>query len=416
MTTNQSPNPASRPREGIFAGLNVLDFTWAAAGPIVTKQLSDNGATVVKIESGTHPDSVRLGAPFKDSKPGINRSGFFADFNSSKLSVAVDMRSAEGKELVLRMAARADVVAENFRPGVMDRWGLGYERLHELNPRLIYLSSSLYGADGPWSGLAGFGAQGAAAAGIHGLTGWPDRPPAVPKGAYTDSTSPRYAMSALAAALVWRERTGRGQWIELSQVESTVGILATQLLQYQLTGTTPGRAGNAAPGRRLHAVLPCAGDDTWIAVEARTDAEWKGLLGVLAGYGDTEPLRKLSAVESLERAAEVERLAAAITAKADRFELMDRLQAAGVPSGVVLSGADLLADKRLRAHGHFWALPHAEMGTLDYNGPAYRFERTPSRLTSAAPLLGEHTDEVMRTVLGLDDAEIRRLHEDGVLQ
>ena len=393
----------------------MLDFTWAAAGPIVTKQLSDNGATVVKIESSSHPDSVRVGAPFKDAKPGINRSGFFADFNSSKLSVAVNMRSAEGKELVLRMASWADVVAENFRPGVMDRWGLGYERMHELNPRLIYLSSSLYGADGPWSSLAGFGAQGAAAAGIHGLTGWPDRR-RLPKGAYTDSTSPRYAMSALAAALIWRERTGLGQWIELSQVESTVEILAAQLLEYQLTGIAPDRTGNAAPGRRLHAVLPCAGDDTWIAVEVRTDAEWDGLLEVLSGYGDPRELRQLPAVQVLERPDETERLAAAITAKADRFELMDRLQAARVPSGVVLSGADLLADRRLRAHGHFWALPHAEMGTLDYNGPAYRFSRTPSRLTSAAPLLGEHTDEVMRAVLGLDDAEIRRLHEEGVLQ
>lgn len=420
MTTSHpgAPGPAGggSQRAGIFAGLNVLDFTWAAAGPIITKQLSDNGATVVKIESASHPDSVRLGGPFKDAKPGINRSGFFADFNSSKLSVAVDMRSAEGKDLVLRLAGWADVLAENFRPGVMDRWGLGYEHVHQLNPRLIYLSSSLYGADGPWSALAGFGAQGAAAAGIHGLTGWPDRPPAMPKGAYTDSTSPRYAMSALAAALIWRERTGRGQWIELSQAETTVEILAAQLLEYQLTGTAPERSGNAAPGRRLHAVLPCAGDDAWIAVVVRTDAEWDGLLGALAGYGDTEPLRKLSAVESLERAAEVERLAAAITVTADRFELMARLQQARVPSGAVLSGADLLADPRLRARGHFVALEHAEMGTLDYNGPAYRFERTPSRLTSAAPLLGEHTDEVMRAVLGLDDAEIARLHEEGVLQ
>jgi benzylsuccinate CoA-transferase BbsF subunit len=402
--------------EGIFAGLTVLDFTWAAAGPIITKQLSDNGATVVKIESGSHPDSVRLGAPFKDAKPGINRSGFFADFNSSKRSVAVDMGSDEGRALVLRMAAWADVVAENFRPGVMDRWGLGYDRMREVNPRLIYVSSSLYGDDGPWSGLAGFGAQGAAAAGIHGLTGWPDRPPAVPKGAYTDSTSPRYAMAALTAALIWRARSGLGQRIELSQVETTVEILAPQLLEYQLTGTAPGRAGNALPGRRLHAVLPCAGDDAWIAVEVRTDAEWAGLLGALDRYGDTEPLRKLTAVQSLDRPAEVERLVAEITATADRFELMDRLQAARVPSGVVLSGSDLLADRRLRSRGHFWALAHPEMGTLDYNGPAYRLERTPSRLTSAAPLLGEHTDEVMRTVLGLDEAEIARLHANGVLQ
>lgn len=402
--------------DGIFAGLKVLDFTWAAAGPIVTKQLSDNGATVVKIESGTHPDSVRLGGPFKDSRPGINRSGFFADFNSSKKSVAVDLGSDEGRRLVLRFAAWADVVAENFRPGVLDRWGLGYEAMSAINPRLILLSSSLYGADGPWANLAGFGAQGAAAAGIHGLTGWPDRAPALPKGAYTDSVSPRYAAAALVAALVHRERTGHGQWIELAQVESTVEILAAQLLEYQLTGTAPDRAGNRAPGRRLHAVLPCAGEDRWIAVEVRNDTEWDGLLTVLDEFGGAGALRGLSAVECFRRAEEVERTAASVTASAEPFALMERLQAAGVPSGVVLKGSDLLADPRLRARGHFWPLDHAEMGTLDYNGPAYRFERTPSRPTSAAPLLGEHSDEVMRSVLGLDDAEIARLHETGVLR
>ncbi|MFI5960330.1 CaiB/BaiF CoA transferase family protein [Cryptosporangium sp. NPDC051539] len=386
---------------GIFDGLHVLDFTWAAAGPILTKQFSDNGADVVKIESRSHPDSVRLGGPFFEAKPGINRSGFFADFNSSKKSVAIDLGSTEGRDLVRRMVTWADVVADNFRPGVLERWGLGHDLLAELNPRAILLSSSLYGEDGPCASLAGFGAQGAASAGIHGLTGWPDLPPALPKGAYTDSVSPRYSMAAVTAALIHRERTGLGQRIELSQVETTVGILAGQLLEWQLTGREPRRSGNRQPGRRLHAVLPCAGEDNWIAVEVRTDAEWRSLC---------EALNLDEAPEDAEQAV------AAVTAGLDRFALMDRLQAAGVPSGVVLRGSDLLADPRLRARGHFWALPHAEMGTLDYNGPAYRFERTPSELTSAAPLLGEHTDEVMRDVLGLDDTEITRLREAGVLQ
>jgi benzylsuccinate CoA-transferase BbsF subunit len=405
---------------GIFSGLKVLDFTWAAAGPIMTKQFADNGAEVVKIESRSHPDSVRLGGPFFEAKPGINRSGFFADFNSSKKSVAIDMGSDEGRALIARMVGWADVVADNFRPGVLRRWGLGHDRLQEINPRAILVSSSLYGEDGPWASLAGFGAQGAAAAGIHGLTGWPDLPPALPKGAYTDSVSPRYAMAAITAALIDRERTGLGQRIELSQVETTVGILAGQLLEWQLTGHEPGRTGNRAPGRRLHAVLPCAadgaGDDNWIAVEVRTDDEWRGLCRVLVELGGEDLAGKLSAVDALGRAQEVEELVAAVTASADRFSLMGRLQAAGVPSGVVLKGSDLLADPRLRARRHFWALGHAEMGTLDYNGPAYRFEKTPSRLTSAAPLLGEHTDEVMRDVLGMDADTIASLRAKGVLQ
>ena len=411
-----SASQPQSPGEGIFAGLNVLDFTWAAAGPILTKQLSDNGANVVKIESGSHPDSVRLGAPFKDAKPGINRSGFFADFNSSKRSVAVNMGSPEGRQLVLGMTGWADVVAENFRPGVMDRWGLGYERMRELNPRLIYLSSSLYGDDGPWSGLRRLRRPGGRRGG-----------------------NPRADRVARPAA---RAAQGRLHRLHLSPLRYVRAGGRAYLARAHRPGPAhravpggehggdPGRAAARVPAhrdrprpRRERRARPSAArgapvrrDDAWIAVEVRSDAEWDGLLGVLAGYGDTGPLRKLSAVESLDRTAEVERLAGAITAAADRFELMDRLQAARVPSGVVLSGADLLADRRLRARGHFWALEHAEMGRLDYNGPAYRFERTPSRLTSAAPLLGEHTDEVMRTVLGLDDNEIERLRTEGVLQ
>ena len=401
---------------GIFDGLKVVDFTWAAAGPIVTKQLSDNGAEVIKIESATHPDSVRLGGPFFEARPGINRSGFFADFNSSKKSVAIDLRTDGGRDLVRRMVARADVVADNFRPGVLDRWGLGHRALHGINPRAILLSSSLYGEDGPWAKLAGFGAQGAAAAGIHGLTGWPDLPPALPKGAYTDSVSPRYAMAALTAALIYRERTGKGQRIELSQLEATVEILAPQLLEWQLTGREPKRSGNRREGRRLHAVLPCAGDDRWIAVDVRTDAEWQGLRQVLDRLSGENVCAALGAIEVFERTDEVEKAVGAITAGLDPMVLMSELQKAAVPSGVVLKGSELLADPALRARGHFWALDHPEMGRLDYNGPAYRFEKTPSRLTSAAPQLGEHTDQVMRDVLGMDGEEIAALRGQGVLQ
>ena len=401
---------------GIFSGLHVLDFTWAAAGPILTKQFADNGAEVVKIESRGHPDSVRLGGPFFEGKPGINRSGFFADFNSSKKSVTIDMKGQEGRDLVRRMVRWADIVADNFRPGVLEKWGLGHETMRELNPRAILISSSLYGEDGPWARLAGFGAQGAASAGIHGLTGWPDLPPALPKGAYTDSVSPRYGLAAVMAALIHRERTGKGQRIEMSQVESTVEILAGQLLQEQLADRQPVRSANREPGRRLHAVLPCRGDDSWIAVDVRSDAEWQGFCQVLISFGGDDITDKMSPIEALGRSDEVELLAATVTQSIDRFELMDRLQTAGVPSGVVAKGSDLLSDVRLRARGHFWSLEHQEMGPLDYNGPAYRFEHTPSRLTSAAPLLGQHTDEVMRDVLGMNDDEIVRLRERGVLQ
>ncbi|MBF9033235.1 CoA transferase [Rhodobacterales bacterium HKCCE2091] len=383
---------------GVFAGLKVADFTWAAAGPIATKQLADNGATVVKVESFKHPDSIRLGGPFIDDKPGINRSGFFADFHSSKLGMSVDMSHPDALEIIRPLIEWADVVAESFRPGVMKKWGLDFDNLRRINPRIVMLSSSLYGADGPWARHPGYGAQGQALAGIHGMTGWPDRPPAMPKGAYSDSVSPRYALSALVAALIHRERTGEGQHVELSQVEATAQLLAPEILAYQVTGEEMTRQGDAKAGSVLHGVFPCEGEERWIAIDCVNEAQRDALSGVLgspASDNDT---------------------VAALTAPWDAFELMAACRAAGVPAGVANKASDLLDDDVLNAHGHFWPLDHPEMGRLNYNGPAYRFEKTPSELRSAAPCLGEHTEAVMTGILGFGEDDIARFRDKGLLQ
>ncbi|MFC3674908.1 CaiB/BaiF CoA transferase family protein [Ferrovibrio xuzhouensis] len=402
--------------EGIFSGLNVADFTWAAAGPIITKQLADNGATVIKIESERHPDSVRLGGPFLRDRPGINRSGFFADFNSSKLSLAVDMTHARASEVVTPLIEWADIVAESFLPGVMERWGYGYEAVRKMNPRVIMLSSSLYGGDGPWSRHPGYGAQGQALAGLHGLTGWPDRPPAAPKGAYTDSVSPRFGTAALLAALIHREKTGLGQYIELSQIETTTMLLTPQLLEYQISGVEQERRGTEKPESILHGVYPCDGDERWIAIEVENDEQWAGLLRVLRQKTMPQSLIDLAAGDARPMGAELDRAMGQATGHWDAFRLMDALLSAGVPAGVALKGSDLLEDRFLRARRHFWPLTHREMGMLDYNGPAYRFEKTPSCLSKAAPCLGEHTDEMLQDVLGFTDRRIDALRAAGVLR
>ena len=401
--------------EGIFSGLKVADFTWAAAGPIITKQLADNGATVIKIESERHPDSVRLGGPFLNDRPGINRSGFFADFNSSKQSIAVDMTHPRASEVIGPLIAWADIVAESFLPGVMARWGYGYEAVRKINPRVIMLSSSLYGGEGPWSRHPGYGAQGQALAGLHGLTGWPDRPPAAPKGAYTDSVSPRFGAAALMAALIHREKTGEGQYIDMSQIETTTMLLTPQLLEYQIDGTEQKRRGTEKPGAVLHGVYPCDGDERWIAIEVEDDAQWAGLLEVLRQKATPEAMLDLAAGYARRMGPELDRIVAQATSGWEAFRLMDALLSAGVPAGVALKGSDLLEDRFLRVRQHFWPLTHREMGTLDYNGPAYRFERTPSHLSKAAPCLGEHTDEVLEGVLGFTDRDIDDLRSAGVL-
>lgn len=395
--------------KGIFEGLKVADFTWAAAGPIATKQLADNGATVVKIESFKHPDSIRLGGPFIDDKPGINRSGFFADFHSSKLGIGVDMNHEDALEIIRPLIEWADIVAESFRPGIMKKWGLDYDSLRKINPRIIMLSSSLYGADGPWSQHPGYGAQGAALAGIQHMTGWPDMPPAVPKGAYSDSVSPRYALSALTAALIHREKTGEGQYVEMSQIEATAQLVAPQLLDLQVTGTEAQRAGNLKPDAILHGVYPCAGEERWIVLECETETQWQALAGLL-GDADGLGTARTKGTDALNACV------AGLTAPMDAFELMQSCREAGVPAGVVYKGSDLLEDPILEARDHFWPLHHEEMGTLKYYGPAYRYDKTPAELRSASPRLGEHTDQVLSEILGFTAEDLAGFRDRGLLQ
>jgi benzylsuccinate CoA-transferase BbsF subunit len=393
----------------IFSGLKVLDFTWAAAGPIITKQLADNGATVVKVESSKHPDSIRLGGPFVGGTPGINKSGFFADFNSSKLGLALDMSHPRAAEVIEPLIAWADVLAESFRPGMMARWGFDYESVSRINPRIIMLSSSLYGPDGPWAQHPGFGAQGAALAGFHAMTGWPDRPPAAPKGAYTDSVSPRFGTAALLAALIHRERTGKGQNITLSQIETGIMLLSPELLQMQLNGIEPTRQGNHDARSLVHGVYPCAGSENWIAIEVRDQTTLERLIKVLWPLGDT-PACLICATDADAIDAEaIDDAMGSATASWNSFDLMQALREADVPAGVAFRGNDLLEDPVLRARGHYWPLDHSEMGTLDYNGPAYRFSVSPTELRHASPTLGQHTEEILSDILQLPAATIADL-------
>lgn len=395
----------------IFAGLKVLDFTWAAAGPIITKQLADNGATVVKVESSKHPDSTRLGGPFAGGTPGINKSGFFADFNSSKLGLALDMSHPRAAEVIEPLIAWADVLAESFRPGMMARWGFDYERASRINPRLIMLSSSLYGPGGPWAEHPGFGAQGAALAGFHTMTGWPDRPPAAPKGAYTDSVSPRFGSAALLAALIHRERTGKGQYITLSQIETGIMLLSPELLQMQLSGSEPMRRGNRDERALVHGVYPCLGTENWIAIEVRDETTLQRFINVLWPLGDTP-----ACLVSATNADAIDTAIGAMTAHWNSFDLMQALREADVPAGVAFRGNDLLEDPVLRARNHYWPLDHSEMGTLDYNGPAYRFSVSPTELRHASPTLGQHTEEILTNILQLPAATIADLKAAALLR
>jgi crotonobetainyl-CoA:carnitine CoA-transferase CaiB-like acyl-CoA transferase len=409
--------PSSRnasQQRGVFEGLKVVDFTWAAAGPITTRHLGDHGATVVKIESAKHPDSLRVGPPFVDGKPGINRSGFFAQFNPNKLSIALDMTSSTGRGLARRLILEwADVVVDSFTPRVMPGWGLAYADLSTARPDLIMLSTCMQGQTGPYRDYAGFGDQGAALSGFFMLNGWPDRDPATPNGAYTDMATPHFGAAALLAALDYRARTGRGQHIDLSQIECGVHFLSPQVLDYTVRGHVPGRMANRSLRAAPHGVFPVQGDDCWIAIACETDAQWAALVRVMGSpaWATCTTLQ--------ERLANEDSLAASIaqwTAPQDGGVLQERLISAGVPAGVVHKALDLFDDPQLVHRNHFVALEHPEMGAWKYDQLGFKLPDSPSHLHSAAPLLGQHTELVVKQFLGCSDAEYQLLLDSGALQ
>jgi benzylsuccinate CoA-transferase BbsF subunit len=339
----------------------------------------------------------------------------FVLLNPEMESVALDLSTPDGRRLARLLAERADVVADNFAPGVMARLGLDAGALREARPGLVTVSSSLFGQSGPQCDYPGFGGQGSAIAGFNHLTGWPDREAHGPYGTITDSLSPRYLAVAVTAALLERRRSGRGRAIDLSQIEAGLHGLAEMTVRFSASGEVLRREGNRDERAAPHGVYPCRGDERWIALAVHSDAEWKALLDVLGRPAWGADPRYASASGRLGAAAELDARLAAWTAASAAEELAARLQAAGVEAGVVQTPADLLRDPQLAHRGHFVPLRHGHLGELPFERCGFRLSETPGCLHAPGPLLGEHTAPILAGLLGLGEEEIGRLERDGVL-
>lgn len=396
-------------------GVRVADFTWVGAGPFLTKPLADHGADVIKVESRTRTDPIRSMAPFRDGRPGVNRSGYFANRNSSKRSICLDLKTARGKDLALELIAQSDIVASNFTPGTMDRLGLGYKEALAVRPDVIYLEMPMQGNAGPHRDFRGYGLTIAAAGGLLGLTGHPDRPPVGTGTNYPDHVpNPLHAAVAVLAALRRRRRTGESQYIELAQLESTTNVIGPALLA-AAAGAGVHRAANEDAAAAPHGVYPCQGEDRWCAVTVFTDDQWQALVKVLGNPAwAADPTYATAAGRHTARKELDEHLAGATVAH-QAAELANTLCAAGVAAAAVSDAAQVLADEQLNARDHWKALDHPEMGRSVYDNIPYRLSATPGRLRGPAPVLGADTRDVCLNLLGLAPDEYEHLAAEGVV-
>jgi benzylsuccinate CoA-transferase BbsF subunit len=397
-------------------GIRVTDFCWIGAGAYTTKMLADMGADVLKIESATYLDSLRFAAPYKDNIRGVNRSGYFADRNSSKRSVTVNLKTKEGLDLIRSLVRQSDIVANNFAPGTMERLGLGYDALRAIKPDLVYVAMSMHGGNGPESRTVGYGITISAITGLQYLTTFPGKPPAGTGTNFPDHIpNPSHACFAILAALRHLRRTGEGQQIDLAQTEPMLSLMAPALMDYAVNGRVDGPTGNRLGGFAPRGVYPCRGDDRWIAISVATNAQWAALIDCL----NTPDLRQETWRHSANREADQDRLdeaLASVTRTWTAEELMAALQQRGVPAGIVQNAADLIEhDPQLRRRGHWRYLDHPEMGRTIYNGPPFAFASGPVGPRAPAPLLGQHTDQVCRDLGSMSDETIARLKADKVL-
>ncbi|MGH8662662.1 MAG: CaiB/BaiF CoA transferase family protein [Burkholderiales bacterium] len=398
-----------------LANLKVLDFCWVASGPMTTGYLAEYGAAVVRVESGKRPDPLHTSPPLAPGK-GLNRSGYYGSYSANKYALGLNLGSPKAIDIVKRMVAWADLVTENFTPGTMERLGLGYEELRKIKPDIVLFSTSMLGRGGPNSKLPGFGAVLSSLSGMTGITGWPDRDPTNPYGAYTDFIAPRFALTSILAALDYRRRTGVGQHIDMSQLESALQFIAPLLLDYANNGREGSRTGNRHEAAAPHGAFPCRGEDRWVTITCMTDAHWAALR---QAFGEPAWMHDERFSTLLGRKRDEDELEALLTQTTRSWGaevLVRALQGAGVPAGVVHPNKGVLADPQLEHRGHFVYYDRPKIGRHVVQRSEFRLSRASAERNWPTPFIGEHTRQVCRDILGMTDAEMEPLIEQGVLE
>lgn len=408
--------PAVDPKRRPLEGIRVVDFGWILAVPHATAWLGALGAEVIRVESRARLDLVRvLPGTAADGQIGLNRSGGFNGISYSKKSLTLNLATPRGCELARALVEKADVVTENFTPGVMARLGLDYASLSALKQDLIMLSGSPLGQTGPHRGATGWGPNTQSFAGLPFLTGYRGGPPVGLGGFYPDFMIGVTMAFALMAALHQRARTGEGQYVEFAMAETVASMIPDALLDYAWNGREPERKGNRHPSMAPHGVYPARGEDSWVAVAVRSDDEWLALCRVLGADAWTRDAEFRQLAGRLRRQDELDAGLAAWTRERTHLEAMQALQAAGVPAAPCLDALELVQDPQLRARGFMVEIDHPEVGRRTVAGIPGRYGAMPAYHYGPAPCIGEHSREVLCGLLGLSGAEVDELVEKKVV-
>lgn len=398
-----------------LAGLKVVELGGGAAGPIAIRHLADHGATVIRIESASRPDFLRVLGLSKTNKS-LDRAPMFMMLNCNKMSVALNLSDPRGVDLARRLIVEwADVLAENYAPKAMKKWGLDYESLVKIKPDLIMVSTCLMGQTGPNKDYPGFGGQGSAISGFNFLTGWPDREATGQHGTITDSLAPRFVAAAVLAALLRKQKTGEGTYIDVAQVETAAYSLSGWMLEYFANGEVVQRDGNRSRVAAPHGAFPCRGEDRWCTIVCHDDADWQRLTRAMGSpsWAADPRFATLDGRKACED--ELESLIASWTRDRSAEEIMSAVQSAGVEAGVVETSRDLNADPQLATRGHFVPVQHEVLGPHTCERLGYALSATPGAIERQGPLLGEDSAHVYRHILGLSEDALTTLRGDGVL-
>jgi crotonobetainyl-CoA:carnitine CoA-transferase CaiB-like acyl-CoA transferase len=402
-------------RRAPLAGIRVADFTWVWAGPFCTLQLAHLGADVIRVETATRLCVTRLLPPYADFQPGPNRSGYFNQYNQGKRSITLDLKRPEALEAARRLCARCDVVVENFAAGVMERMGLGYERLRAERPDVVMIALSGYGATGPDRDKVSYGPAQVPLSGLSSVTGYRGFPPMHVGLSYGDPTGGLHGAVAVLAALLHRARTGAGQYIDLSQWETSMAVLPEAIVDWTMNARQPPRDGNRDPHMAPHGVFRAAGADHWLAVAVEDDEAWRRLAVAVGRPELGEDPRYATLVGRKRHEDELEAVLTDWTCERTPEEATALLQAAGVAAFTAATNQDLAADEHLAARGFFVELKHSEVGVRKHVGVPWRMSASDCRVRRPAPCLGADTDAVLRAVCGYGEAEIAALRAAGAL-